>query len=98
MTFEREEELMRKFLIILGESRGGEEIKLHLTSLETVDPNARLRFRRNGPHMVMSVEVVKDRWGRVVDRCGQVKCLKCDTYINYDYPDGSKRTLCAQHE
>lgn len=92
-------ELMRQFLIVLANSgnRGG-EIKLHIGSLDVVDPNARISFNRDGPLMVMSVEVVKDRWGRVVDRCGQIKCGKCDVYVNYDYPDGSKRTHCAQHE
>jgi len=89
------EELMRQFLIVLSK---GEKIELPMDSLKAVGEDARIRFTQKGSLMVMSVNVVKDRWGRVVDRCGQVKCLKCDTYINYDYPDGSKRTLCAQHE
>lgn len=91
-------ELMRKFLIILAQGKGDGEIKLHVDSLEGVNPAARVEFYRHGPLMVMRVQVVKDRWGRVVDRCGQVKCLKCDTYINYDYPDGSKRVYCAKHD
>jgi len=90
------EELMRQFLIVLAKGKG--EIKLHVDSLAAVDPNARIEFERDGPLMVMSVKVYKDEWGRVIDRCGQVKCLKCDVYVNYDYPDGSKREYCAEHE
>lgn len=88
-------ELMRAFLIVLAK---GEKIELPVDSLKAVGEDARIRFKKKGSLMVMSVHVVKDRWGRVIDRCGQVKCLKCDTYINYDYPDGSKRTHCGQHE
>ena len=42
----------------------------------------------------------KDRWGREIDECGQIPCKVkgCLTSINYDYPDGSKRTYCAEHE
>ena len=90
------DELMRKFLISLCKSKRGGEIKVPMKTLE--DQNTRLNFRRDGRFMVLSLEVVKDQWGRIVDRCGQVKCLKCDVYINYSYSDGSKRTLCAQHE
>jgi len=91
-------ELMRQFLIVLAQGKRGEEIKLHVDTLEAVDPNARINFHRDGPLMVMSLEIVKDEWGRVIDRCGQVKCLKCDVYVNYCYPDGSKRTHCSQHD
>ena len=92
------EELMRQFLITLCQDRPGGEIKLHQKALKAVDPNIRINFRRDGHMVVMSLEVVKDEWGRVIDRCGQVKCLKCDTYVNYCYSDGSKRTVCAEHE
>lgn len=91
-------ELMRQFLIILAQGKPGGEIKLHWQSLKTVDPNARLKFHRDGPLMVLSIEVVKDEWGRVIDRCGQVKCVQCDVYVNYCYPDGSKRELCSEHD
>lgn len=90
------EELMRQFLIVLAQERGG--LKLSLAALEAVDPNTRVEFYRDGPLMAMKLTVPKDRWGRVLDRCGQVKCLKCDVSINYAYSDGSKRTLCAKHE
>jgi hypothetical protein len=93
-----DDQLTRQFLVSLCGSSPGGEIKLPMAALDAVDENGRLRFRRAGKFIVLSVKVVKDRWGRIVDRCGQVKCLDCDTYINYDYPDGSKRTHCAQHE
>jgi hypothetical protein len=93
-----DQELMRQFLIILSKGKPGEEIKLHIDTLDAVDENLRISFKRDGPLMVMSAEVVKDEWGRIVDRCGQVKCLNCDVRINYDYPDGSKREYCARHE
>lgn len=91
-------ELMRQFLIVLCQGKPDGEIKLDCSTLDAVGQDARLNFRRKGQHMVLSVKVVKDRWGRVVDRCGQIKCEKCDVYVNYEYSDGSKRTHCAQHE
>lgn len=92
------EELMRQFLIILAQGKPGGEIKLHWKSLEAVDQNARINFHRDGQVMVMSVEVVKDKWGRVIDRCGQIKCGKCDVHVNYEYPGGSKREYCSDHD
>lgn len=92
------DELMRRFLIVLSQGKLGGGIKLHVDSIEGVDQNARVEFTRDGPLWVLDVVVPKDQWGRVIDRCGQVKCRKCETYINYDYPDGSKRALCAKHD
>lgn len=92
------DELMRQFLIVIAQGNSTGEIKLHVDSLEGVNPNARVEFHRDGPVMVMRVQVMKDRWGRVVDRCGQIKCGKCDVFVNYDYPDGSKREYCSDHE
>lgn len=40
----------------------------------------------------------KDPWGRTIDHCGQLQCGKCDTWVNYDYPDGSKREFCSNHD
>lgn len=93
-----DEELMRKFLIILAEGKRGGEIKLHVDSLEAVEDAKRIKFERDGPLMVMSVWVEKDDWGRVIDRCGQVKCLKCEVRVNYCYSDGSKREHCSKHD
>ena len=92
-------DLMRKFLIVLAsmKQRGG-EIKIGIDSLDAVDDNARISFNRDGPLMVMSFEVVKDRWGRVIDRCGQVKCLDCSVRVNYSYSDGTKRERCSDHD
>ena len=91
-------ELMRQFLIVICQGKPGGEIKFHLGTLDGVNPNARLEFYRDGPLMALRVAVVQDRWGRVVDRAGQVKCLECEVRVNYGYPDGSKRTHCAVHE
>jgi hypothetical protein len=92
------DDLMRRFLIVLAQGERNREIVLHVDSLEGVNPAMRLEFKRNGPLMIMTAYVVKDRWGREVDRCGQVKCGKCDVRVNYDYPDGSKREFCSEHE
>lgn len=91
-------ELMRQFLIILANGNPGGTIRLHIGSLDLVDPKIRLEFHRDGPIMEMSLKIVKDEWGRELDRCGQVKCLKCDTWINFEYADGSKRECCVEHE
>ena len=91
---ELDTELMRKFLITMSHG----DLVVSLEALKAVDPNARLEFYRDGPLVVMRVKVLKDKWGRTIDRAGQVKCLKCDVWVNYDYPDGSKREYCSEHE